>query len=262
MNLESPLWRRCYLHLRWYFVVWGRTPYVLRCRHNAVHGPRGDRQGSAWLWSPSWHMVSWLYCCGNGHGKTTICGTRWFYNLSNFIIPLWLPKDVPTHFLVVKVHLKLQCSKLVSTKFILKSRRRCRRLPRISFSSALLRMPRNEQLQLNCWKSLSSMSKSRCKMYLIVSEWCLFSFSGKKKKMSRLSISSQAGGSASEFNRSVSVPAIGIQLGLGRNFSGSRWIVTDSFFPKLLHPIVLTLSPWYWFTWFLSWKWEWNTLWI
>jgi len=47
-------------------------------------------------------------------------------------------------------------------------------------------------------------------------------FSGKKKKMSRLSISSQAGGSASEFNRSVSVPAIGIQLGLGRNFSGSR----------------------------------------
>merc|ERR1712233_277274 len=33
------------------------------------------------------------------------------------------------------------------------------------------------------------------------------------------SISSQAGG-ASEFNRSVSVPAI--QLGLGRNFSGSR----------------------------------------
>jgi mitogen-activated protein kinase kinase kinase 5 len=47
-------------------------------------------------------------------------------------------------------------------------------------------------------------------------------FGGKKKKMSRLSISSQAGGSASEFNRSVSVPAIGIQLGLGRNFSGSR----------------------------------------
>merc|ERR1719239_739046 len=46
-------------------------------------------------------------------------------------------------------------------------------------------------------------------------------FSGKKKKMSRLSISSQAGGS-SEFNRSVSVPAIGIQLGLARNFSGSR----------------------------------------
>merc|ERR1711962_814711 len=43
-------------------------------------------------------------------------------------------------------------------------------------------------------------------------------FSGKKKKMSRLSISSQAGGGASEFNRSVSVPAIQ----LARNFSGSR----------------------------------------
>ena len=37
--------------------------------------------------------------------------------------------------------------------------------------------------------------------------------------MSRLSISSQAGGGASEFNRSVSVPAIQ----LARNFSGSRY---------------------------------------
>ena len=59
-------------------LCWSLSPYVFRCRHNAVHGPGGDRQGSAWLWSPSWHMVSWLHCRGNGHWKTTICGTRWF----------------------------------------------------------------------------------------------------------------------------------------------------------------------------------------
>ena len=25
MNLESPLWRRCYLHLRWYFYFWNHS---------------------------------------------------------------------------------------------------------------------------------------------------------------------------------------------------------------------------------------------
>ena len=30
MNIESPLWRRCYLHLRWYFLILPRVYYMHR----------------------------------------------------------------------------------------------------------------------------------------------------------------------------------------------------------------------------------------
>ena len=32
MNLKSPLWRRCYLHLRWYFwVLYGEIKSIIQC---------------------------------------------------------------------------------------------------------------------------------------------------------------------------------------------------------------------------------------
>ena len=51
---------------------------------------------------------------------------------------------------------------------------------------------------------------SECSVTFTSSYNMTCSFNGKKKKMSRLSISAQAGGGINEFNRSVSVPAMQI----------------------------------------------------
>ena len=48
MNLERPLWRRCYLHLRWYFFIGWRVKLFCRwCQRRTTHCVEEGR-GETW----------------------------------------------------------------------------------------------------------------------------------------------------------------------------------------------------------------------
>ena len=130
-------------------MCWPPPPFTLP-RNNAVHGPRGDSEGSAGIRCSCGYLVARMHRRWDGHWKTSLRGAR------SVVI---LPASFSNWSLSLqKVLLKLQCSKWDSTKFILRSHLRCQRLQRTSFLNALWLMLKRELLQQNCWKSLSSTS--------------------------------------------------------------------------------------------------------
>ena len=81
MNLESPLWRRCYLHLRWYFWIgWG-------CGFMATADGRMDGifhrgVGGGWVLAQSGKDLAnlvvthhWLRTAGGGSNIFAACNT-------------------------------------------------------------------------------------------------------------------------------------------------------------------------------------------
>ena len=56
MNLESPLWRRCYLHLRWYFL----KPLTIDTGLDQVEVKGKGLMDTHWLLSRGWDLFSFL----------------------------------------------------------------------------------------------------------------------------------------------------------------------------------------------------------